>query len=352
MNHLPDSTIPDLLAKADREPLSVAEAVELAEAILSSNGCSADVAAILSRNCVAAERDGTFSHGLFRIAGYVRTLRSGWVDGRAVPVVEAAGPALVRADACNGFSQVALDAATPLLLEQARAGVAVLALRNSHHFGALALDVEPFAEQGLIALSVVNSMRQVAPFGATTPIFGTNPIAFAAPRRGRAPFVFDLATSTMSNGDVQLAAREGRTLDEPAGIDRQGAATVDPRAILDSGALVPFGRHKGASLSLMVEILCAAFVGGQFSHEVDFTGFPGAEIPKTGQTLILLNPQAGRGPEADFVSRIEALFECMEDAGVDRLPGERRLAARDRAARDGLRIAAEHVQAMRSCLDV
>lgn len=119
-------------------------------------------------------------------------------------------------------------------MEKARsAGIAVLAIHNSHHFAALWPDVEPFAEEGLVALSVVNSMTCVVPHGARKPLFGTNPIAFAAPCAGHAPIVFDMATSAIAHGDVQIAARKGEQLPEGMGVDRDGQPTCDPQAILD-----------------------------------------------------------------------------------------------------------------------
>lgn len=178
------------------------------QSIFERHGCSATVAAVLAHNCTSAQRDGAHSHGVFRIPGYVSTLASGWVDGRAESQVTDLAPAYVRVDAKGGFAQPALAAARPLLVEKARsAGIAVLAIHNSHHFAALWPDVEPFAEEGLVALSVVNSMTCVVPHGAREPLFGTNPIAFAAPCAGHDPIVFDMATSAMAHGDVQIAAR-------------------------------------------------------------------------------------------------------------------------------------------------
>jgi delta1-piperideine-2-carboxylate reductase len=135
----------------------------------------------------------------------------------------------------TAFAQPALAAARPLLVEKApQAGIAVLAIRNSHHFAALWPDVEPFAEEGLVALSVVNSMTCVVPHGADRPLFGTNPIAFAAPRAGAAPIVFDLATSAIAHGDVQIAARSRRAAAEPEWAWTASASRPsDPKA--DSG---------------------------------------------------------------------------------------------------------------------
>jgi delta1-piperideine-2-carboxylate reductase len=96
----------------------------------------------------ASERDGSLSHGLLRLPGYVATLKSGWVDGRAVPVVIDAAPGLVATDAADGFAQPALHASAPLLRDKARhQGIAAVAIRDSHHFAALWPDIEPFADQ-------------------------------------------------------------------------------------------------------------------------------------------------------------------------------------------------------------
>ncbi|HKS14137.1 MAG TPA: Ldh family oxidoreductase, partial [Pseudomonas sp.] len=235
----------------------------LLQRVFQRHGCAEGVAAELAHNCASAQRDGAHSHGVFRVPGYLSTLASGWVDGHAQPIVTDVAPAFVRVDAGGGFAQPALAAARALLVEKVReAGIAVLAIHNSHHFGALWPDVEPFADEGLVALSVVNSMTCVVPHGARKPLFGTNPIAFAAPCAGGDPIVFDMATSAMAHGDVQIAAREGEQLPPGTGVDAQGQPTRDPKAVLEGGALLPFGGHKGSALSMMVELLAAALTGG------------------------------------------------------------------------------------------
>jgi delta1-piperideine-2-carboxylate reductase len=186
----------------------------------------------------------------------------------------------------------------PLLVEKARsAGIAVLAIRNSHHFAALWPDVEPFAYEGLVALSVVNSMTCVVPHGADRPLFGTNPIAFAAPRADGEPIVFDLATSAIAHGDVQIAARKGERLPPGMGVDGLGQPTQDPKAILEGGALLPFGGHKGSALSMMVELLAAALTGGNFSFEFDWKNHPGAKTPMDRPIADRHRPEQSRRAE-------------------------------------------------------
>ena len=312
-----------------------AELQALLQSILQRHGCSEAVAAVLAHNCASAQRDGAHSHGVFRIPGYVSTLASGWVDGQAEPVLSDVASGYVRVDARGGFAQPALAAARALLVAKARAaGIAVLAIHNSHHFAALWPDVEPFAEEGLVALSVVNSMTCVVPHGARKPLFGTNPIAFAAPCAGHDPIVFDMATSAMAHGDVQIAARAGQSLPEGMGVDAHGQPTRDPKAILEGGALLPFGGHKGSALSMMVELLAAALTGGHFSWEFDWSGHPGAKTPWTGQLLIVIDPSKAEGER--FALRSRELVWQMQAVGLSRMPGERRYREREVAGREGV----------------
>ncbi|NWA44653.1 Ldh family oxidoreductase [Pseudomonas reactans] len=307
----------------------------LLQRIFLQHGTSESVAQVLAENCASAERDGAHSHGVFRVPGYVSTLNSGWVNGKAVPIVEDVASGFVRVDAANGFAQPALAAARSLLVDKARsAGIALLAIHNSHHFAALWPDVEPFAEEGLVALSVVNSMTCVVPHGADRPLFGTNPIAFAAPRADGPPIVFDLATSAIAHGDVQIAARKGERLPPGMGVDSLGQPTQDPKAILEGGALLPFGGHKGSALSMMVELLAAALTGGNFSFEFNWSEHPGARTPWTGQLVIVIDPSKTAGQS--FAERSQELVRQMHAAGLRRLPGDRRHRTRAKSQQTGI----------------
>ena len=327
--------------------LTLGELTALLQQIFERHGTSAAVAQVLADNCARAQRDGSYSHGVFRIPGYLSSLASNWVDGQAVAVVEDVASGFIRVDAANGFAQPALAAARGLLVEKARsAGIAVLAIRNSHHFAALWPDVEPFAEEGLVALSVVNSMTCVVPHGASKPLFGTNPIAFAAPRAGGAPIVFDLATSAIAHGDVQIAARKGHMLPAGMGVDKHGEATENPKEILDGGALLPFGGHKGSALSMMVELLAAALTGGNFSFEFDWSKHPGAQTPWTGQLLIVIDPSKSGGNS--FALRSAELVRQMHAVGLERMPGDRRFIERAKSLSDGIPLASDELAKLRA----
>jgi delta1-piperideine-2-carboxylate reductase len=322
------------------------ELKSLLKAIFVSNGAVAETAEILAENCAGCERDGALSHGIFRMPGYVDSLRSGWVDGLAVPDVTRLGPSFIRIDARNGFAQRALAAADPFVRNAlGETGIAVAAIRNSRHFSALWPDVEPFALSGYMAISAVNGLANVVPHGGRQAVYGTNPIAFAVPVENALPLVVDQATSVMANGDVRLRALAGKPVPEGTGVDHNGNPTTDAHAILAGGALNTFGGYKGSSIALFVEILAGAITGGQFSFETDFTGFPGAQTPKAGQLLIVIDPNWGGS--TGFETRLAHLCTRLIDAGQDRLPGARRFANRAAAERSGIPIAQGELQWLR-----
>jgi len=327
--------------------ISYGELVVLLATIFRKHGCSDSVAAILAENMAGAERDGAHSHGVFRVAGNLGSLDSGWVDGKATPVIEDVAPAVLRADGRNGFSLPVLAAAHDRFVAKAHTnGIALLTVRKAHHFSAVWPDIEPFAREGFLALAMINSMSNVVPHGGKKKLYGTNPMGFAVPREGQDPIVFDQASSGWSNGDVQIARREGRALPEGSGVDREGNPTTDPNAVLEGGALLPFGGHKGSSIAMMMEIMGAALAGSDYSFEIDWSQHPGAATPHGGQTYILIDPR--RGNPSSFADRLEVLIEAIHDAGQSRLPADRRYANRRAAAQHGIPLPTETLASLRA----
>jgi delta1-piperideine-2-carboxylate reductase len=228
------------------QTVSIGELTDIVCRILVRHGVRLDNAAPVAETVVAAERDGSASHGLLRLPGYIATLQSGWVDGNAMPVVADATPGLVATDAANGFAQPALRASAPLLRDKARSqGIAALAIRDSHHFAAVWPDIEPFATDGFIVLAVVNGRRRMVVWDGRRKILGTNPMGFACPRPGRLPLVWDQASSVMAQGEILLAAERGKRLPAGVALDAESNPTTDPRAMLDGGSALPFAGYKG-----------------------------------------------------------------------------------------------------------
>ena len=73
-----------------------------------------------------------------------------------------------------------------------------------------------------------------------------------------------MATSRIALGKARVAMVKGERVAEGMLYDPEGVPTTDPSAMFrePSGALVPFGEHKGSGLALMCELLAGGLSGG------------------------------------------------------------------------------------------
>jgi delta1-piperideine-2-carboxylate reductase len=317
----------------DRTEIGLDEFGCLVRLALQRAGMSEANAVPIADRMVSCERDGVKGHGLLRLDGFVTSLRLGWADGKAEPKLISETPSLLCVDAGSGFGQVVLDRFRERLMARARdTGIAVLQIRNSHHFSALWPDVEPFATDGFVAYACVNSKKRMAAWSGGHAVLGTNAMAFAVPRKDALPMIWDQSSSVMSQGDILHAVRRGDEIPIGVGVDGDGEPTTDPAAILEGGALLPFGGPKGASLAVMVEILAAGLSGGEFGFQ-DASPGQTATTSRGGYFLLLIDPSKST---PDFLERMELFYSALAKAGSERLPGERRYAARKVSLREGV----------------
>jgi (2R)-3-sulfolactate dehydrogenase (NADP+) len=316
--------------------LPLAQAEERVARVFAQGGAREETARSVARALVGAEADGLKGHGLSRIATYLAMLKSGKIDGSAMPRVTQSRPGVLAIDAACGFAYPAIDLAIEQLPGLAKQqGIAAAAISRSNHAGACGRHVERLAPQGLVALFFANTPEAIAPWGGTRALFGTNPIAFAAPLEGRAPVVVDLALSKVARGNIVAAKQKGEAIPEGWALDKDGRPTTDAEAAL-AGTMIALGDAKGAALALVVEVLSAALVGTHFAFEASsFLNDKGGP-PQTGQLIIAIDP-AGFG-HSSFAERMRALARAIESQEGARLPGARRLALREKAQRDGLSV--------------
>ena len=303
-------------------------------------GCDSENADAVASVMAAADGDGCASHGVFRLAGYLASLKSGKVNGQTRPSVARLAPAVIRVDGRGGFAPLAMNAArealAPVVREQ---GIAAAALVNVHHFSALWVDIEPLVEAGLVAMCFTAYMPAVAPAGARKPFFGTNPMAFGWPRADGGTLIFDQASAAMARGDIMIAAREGHTLPPGVGLDKTGDPTTDPREILQ-GAQLTFGGYKGSAIAMMVELLAAGLIGQPFSFEAGEEDNHDGGPPRGGVLLLAFDPQKF-GDAAGWLEHSEAFLRRLSGLDDVRLPGDRRAKNRERIAREGARLPAK-----------
>ena len=303
--------------------VSLTEAQSLGEKILKAHNVGQRNAELTIASLLRAEMEGLPSHGFSRIPYYASQSAAGKVDGHAVPVVQRPKPGVVTVDACCGFAFSAFADGLPVAAQAAKeVGVALLAVRNSHHAGVLGFPVADLAEQGLVALGFANSPAALAPYGGTAVTFGTNPLAMACPRKDAPPLVIDLSMGLLARGKILQAAKKGELIPEGAAVDAQGNPTRDPVKAFE-GALLPFGGPKGYALALMVEIMSAGLTGASLAIESSSLFTPDGPPPRLGQSFLVMDPAATAG--ANFVERVEHLLAFITGQPGARLPGDRRI---------------------------
>jgi delta1-piperideine-2-carboxylate reductase len=320
--------------------LTLDEVYQLTTETLTALGASDDNAGAVADVITAAERDNCKSHGLFRLPGYSIALKNGRIDGKSVPEVNELAPAVVQIDAKGGFAPLALKVGRAPLAEKARSqGIAAMPIINSHHFAALWFEVEALAADGLVAFAFVNSRSFVAPAGGSKPLFGTNPMSFGWPRKGKPPLVFDQASSASARGEIMIHKRDGKSIPEGWAVDADGNPTTDPEAGL-AGAQLPFGGYKGSAIALMVELMAAGLPRNHLAFEAAADD-PGDGGPsKGGELLMAMDPSrfVGDGDADASLDHVEPLFERILGQGGTRLPSDRRYEARKRTPTEGITI--------------
>lgn len=313
--------------------LSVDEAHALVETALTASRTSTPNAVSVARALIGAELAGQGGHGLRRVPAYAAQARAGKVNGHAVPTAQRTRPGAVRIDAGHGFAYPALDLAVEELAAIAPVqGIAAAGIVRSHHAGVAGLAVEALANKGLVAMLFANAPAAMAPWGGRRPLYGTDPIAFAAPVDGGEPIVVDVSLSKVARGKIMAAAQKGEAIPEGWAFDIDGRPTTDAGAAL-AGTMAPLGDAKGTALALMVELLSAGLTGANYAAEQSSFFDDKGPPPGTGQLMIAIDPDAFGGVRA--MARFTEMAEAIAGSGA-RVPGRRRQELRDRLRRDGI----------------
>lgn len=302
------------------ERFSAPELTAWTDTLFRSVGVQAAHAAAAARVLGAADLQGIDSHGVARLPAYVAMIERGAVSVDGEPHIARRDGATALVDARNVLGHAASEQAMDLAIELAgEHGTGWVATRNSNHYGIAGYYVKRAAEQGLIGLSGTNAGARVAPAGAARPFVGTNPLAMAAPTRTPPMFVLDMATSAVSTGKFEIAARTGRPIVTGLGVDRDGNSTTDPNDIGAGGWMLPLGStpehsaHKGSGLALMVEILSALLAGGPYGPDVQNLLFASSEDPPGVSHFFLALDPARFGDPAAFTARVTEMLNTVRD---------------------------------------
>ncbi|MDT8893076.1 Ldh family oxidoreductase [Halomonas sp. I1] len=262
---------------------------------LTTRGADDVSASAVTQALVTASRMGTDSHGLRLLPHYLKVLAGGRVNARPDMRFSRRLPATGYLDADDGFGHLAGYTAIEHGVAMAwEVGIGAVAVGNSSHFGAAGCYALAAAEQGMIGLVVCNSDPFVLLHGSRSPFHGTNPIAFAAPVDGHAPYLLDMATSSIPWNRVQQYGAIGRDLPSDVAADELGRMTLRPQEV---SALLPLGGaefgFKGAGLAGVVEILSSTLSGMLNGFRLLPMGGNDLATPRgVGHFFLVMNPDA------------------------------------------------------------
>ncbi|MEE1650281.1 Ldh family oxidoreductase [Brachybacterium sp. J144] len=292
--------------------------IELATGLLEQRGAPPANASLVARSLVEADAAGIFSHGLLRLPLYLRAVTSGGIDPTSEPEVIRQHGAVTVLDARAAFGQVAMQRAVDLAAGTAREhGMATVAVQGSSHFGAGRFWIEQLTDQGIAGILASTTGPVAAAYGGSVPVLGTNPFTIGLPSAGEGPLVADLATTAGAYGKVVAARDAGEPIPEDWAVDAAGRPTTDPSAVLDGGALLPFGGHKGSGIAVLLEALSAALTSASFAmNTVDIWQDPSSRM-NTGHLLIALD-LAAFGDPATIRGRVAALQESVRASHPER----------------------------------
>lgn len=317
--------------------ISLKEIHQLAKSVLIKAGADDANASAVADNITAAQQNGSESHGLFRLPGYVASLRSGKVSGDAVPTLKKIAPAVIQVDNHNGYAPLAQKVGLPALRDLTKnTGIAALSITRSYHFAALWPEVSYLAEAGLCALAVTSHSPMVAPFGGNEPFFSTNPMAFAWPRAHKSPVVFDQASAAMARGDIMIYERDGKTLPDGTAIDAHGQPTNDASEAL-KGAQLPFGGYKGSNIAMMIEFLVGPLIGEACAYEAGEVDNKDGGPVRGGELILAFDP-AHFGSKRNVDEHAEQFISRLLAQEGTRLPGDSRYKVSQKNLQDGVEI--------------
>lgn len=302
-----------------RRSLTSVELTSLCSAALVRVGADPEAAQVLSLATVEAEQAGKAAVGVAHLFDYLDGYEAGRIATDATPVVSRPAPSVIEVHAHGGLAQVAFSRAFELVLDVTREnGTAVLWINGSFTCGELGYYPRQLAHEGFIALAAANGPAQVALGNSPGPVVGTNPLAYAVPRRSRPPLVVDQASSSTAFVNIRRAALTDEPLPAGWALDAQGQPTLRAREALE-GALLPFGGYRGGNLALLVEIL-ATLSGACFSS-ASASFEQGSISPGIGVFVLTLDPERFVGS----LDRLDSHLESLRSQHGVRLPGlERR----------------------------
>ncbi|MBW2149440.1 MAG: Ldh family oxidoreductase [Deltaproteobacteria bacterium] len=299
---------------------------------------------------VEANLRGVDTHGIYLCDLYTRRLQKGLINPTPRLHFERKRSGVGILDADFSLGQLSTLEAARKAVEMARdAGVGIVAVKNSNHFGAAAYYAEYCAKRDCIGLVTSDGECDVIPFGGREKFLGTNPLCCCIPA-GKSPwYCMDMATSEVAFGKVRASAEEGKSIPANWAVDREGKPVTDPTRAY---AVVPMSGPKGYAISLMIEILSSRLTGMPYGAHI-IRKFDDWENKAFMGHYVQAIDIAAFCPADEFKRRMDELFEELKRQptapGFEEIliPGEPELRTKLRREREGCPIRMDDVTLLR-----
>ncbi len=312
-------------------------------------GMREEDAHITAEVLVTTDSWGVHTHGTRHLHGYVKRLRAGGTDPKAVPQVISEGPGWVMIDGRKAMAMVSSYQAMKLAIAKAKAtGIGYVGVKQSTHFGAAGFYANMAAEQDMIGLAMSNVDANMTVPGARGGVIGNNPLAYAVPAGEEYPVMLDMALSAVAAGKIYAAQGLGKAIPDNWIVDDDGLPTTDISDYPRAGTLLPMGGHKGYGLAVMVEVLASVLTGAAITRDVKGWMSDLQDVTDEGHAFVAIDIGAMM-PLEIFKQRMDKMIRSIKQSpkakGSERiyLPGEMEWERRENALSRGISLPADVV---------
>ena len=297
------------------------------EAIFMAIGCSEIDAKQAADVLISADLSGVDSHGVARLAGYIRLYDHGRLNPKPDIKIIHETPSTATVDGDRGLGLVVAPFAMKIAKEKAeKVGSGWVAVQNSNHFGIAGYHSSLALEKDMIGWAMTNAAPLVVPTFSKEKLLGTNPISVAVPANKQPAFLADFASTAVAYGKMEILQREGKP--SPMGWvqDSEGKPTDNNNAVKEGGGLLPLGgdrehgSHKGYGLGSIVDIFSGVLSGANFGPWVPpfatagFHGVAAEQVGKgTGHFLGAMRIDGFR-PASDFKEHMDIWINRFRSA--------------------------------------
>ena len=300
--------------------------------VFQSLNLSEDDARMAAAVLVAADVRGIPSHGVARLWRYVNGLKTGQMlpDAPVEVLVDTPSSIVIHAHGAMG-APVSVRAMASVIDKARTNGAAFGCVQDSNHFGIAGYYAMMALDADMLGIAMTNTAALGVPTFGRQVMYGTNPLAFAAPADEERAFVLDMSTTVVTRGKIEVYERLGKELPIGWAVDKTGQPARDARAVLDDtsrrvGGILPlgglgedFGGHKGYGLAVMVDVLCAVLCGAPFGSDLADTETSSARVSHFFGAIQVAAFRDPREFRRDMDRLLRGLRNCPPAEGAERV---------------------------------